>query len=242
MITRQLTIILSILLVGCSYKGVYNVEQLRLIPINKESKNSNVQLQIGSPDLQVTPSGMFKRQMVFDVKYKNTTSDTILIDPSQFKYWAVYSDNYPSTDRKYVLCINPDLSLEKMRKNKANLSSEKNPYSHKDKSTGAIITSALIEGTFNLISGTNQDDENYQSRAEKELEWNKEKKSMMEYLTTNIEFFENEALLKTSLSPNMTVSGKILFPIETKAKRIELILPIGTESTTIRFTQQIDWY
>ncbi|WP_461629815.1 hypothetical protein [Labilibaculum euxinus] len=238
--TNSLALILFFLLTGCAHQGVYNIKQLNVKPINKELRRTI--LQSDSYELQMTPDGMFQRQMVFDVQFKNTSADSLIIDPSQFTYCPVYPKNYVSTDQIHVQCVNPDAALEQMRENKTNLIAAKNPYSLKDKSIGDILTDGLIEGSINLIFGIDTDDENYETREEKELAWNKEKESELKSIAANIDFLENKALLKTTLPPNKTIGGKILFPIETKASQIQIILPVGNQSDTVCFKQTIDWY
>ncbi|PKQ68699.1 hypothetical protein BZG01_02975 [Labilibaculum manganireducens] len=238
--TNSLALILFFLLTGCAHQGIYNIKQLNVRPISRESEGTI--LQSDSHELQMTPDGMFQRQMVFDVQFKNTSADSLIIDPSQFRYCPAFPKNYTPEDQKYVQCVNPDATLEQMRENKTNLIAAKNPYSLKDKSIGDILTDGLIEGSINLIFGIDTDDENYETPEEKELNWNKEKESELKSIAANMDFLENKALLKTTLPPNKTIAGKILFPIETKAIQIQVILPVGNQSDTVSFKQAIDWY
>ena len=159
-----------------------------------------------------------KQEVVFSLKITNLGSDTVLISPELFlsKYFADsfnlnlahrYSKN-PETE-----ILNLDKSISRQNAQDAN------------REGSELVFFALAIATDAVL-----DDEDRSNTEDYDLEEEERKVNAaitLENTRNQKEFWELDALRKTSLPPNYYLEGLVVFPMAAEAKSVNVILPIN---------------
>ncbi|MCY1633653.1 hypothetical protein [Marinifilum sp. D737] len=235
-----LGIILGTMLCSCSYKNIYTLKKFHVNPLQSEYHSGYSEYTADKYKIQLKYISRKEDKIDFEAIITNTSKDTIFIDPSLFYYKAYRKTEINSYNHiQSYSCINSDSLLQKAFEVKQQLSHAKNPYSKENYTTSSIITEALVAGFFESLSGSENEDDEYESREEMEANWVKDRIQIVTRCDETIDYLQNEAILNTSLAPKNMVKGKLRFTLILKAKRVKFYFPVAEcKTSSLIFDQQ----
>ena len=172
-----------------------------------------------------------KQEVVFSLKITNLGSDTVLISPELFlsKYFADsfnlnlahrYSKN-PETE-----ILNIDKSISRQNAQNAN----------KTLTELSFLAVAVTSDALSSEEGTPNTDQHLDDSHRRRVE----AENYLLNTRNQKEFWELDALRKTSLPPNYYLEGLVVFPMVAEAKSVNVILPInGSDCIFSYYIEQI---
>ncbi len=170
------------------------------------------------------------RKIYFDVCFLNKTGDSILISPDNVKCLFISA----SGDTTFASAINPEDVIDNLDKKAQRETAENNCGECMD----AGMCFFEVIDTFQDHKKTPQELEEAEvSRREREENTafrREEYKKTMEEIEHRRKFFSETALRKTTLKPDESISGKVLFnfPYDT----VKILLTLNTENREFKFT------
>jgi|GEM_PF-2913487 len=235
-----LGIILGTILSSCSYKSIYSLKEFHVNPLLSEYHSGYSEYTADKYKIQMKYISRKEDKIDFEAIITNTSKDTIFIDPSLFYYKAYRKTEINSYNHiQSYSCINSDSLLQRALIVKQELSHAKNPYSLENYTTKTIITEALVTGTIHALLGVKDNEDDYESREEKEANWEKDRIQALKRCDETIDYLQNEAILNTSLAPKNMVKGKLRFTLILKAKRLKFYFPVAEcKTSSLIFDQQ----
>lgn len=235
-----LGILLGTILSSCSYKSIYSLKEFHVNPLQSEYHSGYSECTTDKYKIQLKYLDRNEDKIDFEAIITNTSKDTIFIDPSLFYYKGYRKAEISLYNHiQTYSCINSDSLLQRALVVKQELSHAKNPYAPVNYKTKTIVSEALVTGAIYTLLGVKDDEDNYESREEKEANWEKERIQALKRCDDTIDYLQNEAILNTSLAPNEMVKGKLRFTLILKAKRVKFYFPVTEcKTSSLIFDQQ----
>jgi len=156
----------------------------------------------------------------FDVKIKNNSRRSILIDPSSFYYVPLETKSKEIPVSKFVFAGNPEEEILKLQ---AKIIQEKTDY--KNDQTANEVSGCL--GSFFSIADKTEEDRRSSEELQERVRRDKRSRERLNIrklslYKRSIEFWKTEALRKNTLKPGQSISGIIVFPARHKADKVLL--------------------
>jgi len=189
--------------------------------IIKETPNSRVEIAFIENN---------RNYFIFDFFYINKSSDTVLIDPSNF--WINTYRGFEHPIKKNALT--PEKSIIEIRRNIA-----QNEADQANQAISNVLESSL-EITEGLTTPAEEKDETYYEGRNNDRLVRLEEEQYSERIEQNLKsrkaFFEQEVLSKNSVLPLYNIEGQVFFPRDPRPSGIKLFLPVGND--TLSFSYQ----
>ncbi|KAA9331865.1 hypothetical protein [Adhaeribacter soli] len=235
---RYLLPVAALLLTSCV--SPYSISQLK--PQAEETTwlwgREYVQQTAEGITVKVAYENNDKNYALFNVSIENNSEKTILADPALFScklkgrlLTAKQTQKQPARDPETVF-----LNLEKQRSRQ---------YAEEANATIRQTTEVLTETASSIASrkqGETPEAREQRLYEREEANYRREQEEIkleVDRLSLNQQkfYFEQELLRKTTLPSQSFIYGKVFFPRHENAETYELILPIGGQSFTFRFSQ-----
>lgn len=167
----------------------------------------------------------------FDLSIANYTDQAVLIIPEDF-YCSV---THRLDEEKIIYAINP----EEMILN-CNKQIEKNYAQNQSEGRTELLFSLfdLAEDIHNNDKTDEEIDEQRADREDREVRYDKNKEKYianLNQLYNKRDFWQNEALRKTTLFPGHKLNGKVFFKIPTSSLMLQLFLPIEDRNLMLEY-------
>ena len=234
----------SALLLFCSilFQSCYSPSPIsKLKPLHQNTYwsfgNEVVQKSSNKIYLKKTFLKSDQNEYVFEIDIHNQSGDTILIDPSMFKYIPLDKDTFDI--ETYVFALSSEEEILRIDKKMAINEAE---ISKKQSLSLLRSTTNLIVDSKNIATG---DELTEKSVKRREFEEQQEYTNQQSYLNkhSNLnrqrEFWEISTLRKTSLPNGYHLKGLLLFPRNYQASYIKFYYPIDNKIITFDFQQEI---
>jgi len=237
------TLVAAALLSSCGTPG----RTYRLAPTSSDTRWYKGKEYAKTDRNDVTAAAAFIRTndwqgtaLEFDMWIANNSGREILVSPERFYYRLVSSpDGRPSVVDSVgpIHAIDPERRLKEFD---AALEGEMSDYT-----TLALINTVgnVVDAfvTLAVASKTSEEKQEERRSAEeiRQLREQEEHEERMRTLREQKREWETSALRKTTLGPNETIAGHVLFPLRPDASCIRLVLPVFDSSLTVVFRQSV---
>jgi len=182
-------------------------------------------------------------EIVFSCRIVNTGNETLTVDP------VTFNCHYTAEGKKPVDlifgAIDPQAKIMQVDKQ---IASERAKYKSQVGSDNTLVFFDLIGSFADIFSRPKNDHdrddrekaaEKRREQAEKREDEQKETLKRIEHLEQLREDMKNSLLQTSTVQPGESVTGYIIFPRVTDAKRLELHLYISGELVSFRFDQEL---
>lgn len=221
-------LVFFLIFTSCATQHFVTTPNLTLSPLSNDIR------QRDNYQAKVNFIGFKNWKYEFSVFIRNSSKDSISVNPSLFSYNSMPEKSKISPHLIYS--INPEERMNQLEMQKDSLMKEKNPYSLAGKSTKELVRRGLINGTIASIFG--QDHKKWESQRDKdEYYWEQDHNYYLNRVKKELEFWNNDALLSQVVAPNNKINGKVLFPISKSAKEIQVRILVQNDTLNFRFAQ-----
>jgi hypothetical protein len=170
----------------------------------------------------------------FSMTVRNKSCDTLITGPASWSYVPFYStlDSCVQSYPRLIRGIDPLERIVSLKKEKAELENEKNPYRGLSGIAISIVNQALTKGE-------DQKEQAARDMQKNADDWDAAHLQTINSMYVQIDFWRETALGKVVLAPKQEATGRILFPVEENAVEISVIVKVNGKAKATFFKQEI---
>ena len=177
---------------------------------------------------------------LFDVEVTNNSDQKIIVSPELFSYKVIQKIKNKALTDLSTFALDPEIKVLELQKSyslhKSEVETQNMFYALGYFLQFANQTKALVTNDVEL---SNEVDENTRKMKEDELLDDVRNQRIQESLSTSSYFWEILTLRKTTLRKFESIGGKVFFPVDETARKIEFFFPIDKYVLRICFDQEV---
>ncbi len=236
-------VLLALLFLQCAVPPPAPV--FRLVPVEADFKWVYGEPMVSRADNGIEMSLRFVEQaggnFVFDIEVWNFSADTILVAPDSFYYsYAIPQSSKNGKKSDGVRAHDPEQQMIGIEKA---ISTEHSRYAGAQMMNATISFIGLILDIATIGQPTSREEQQereirrYESRLS-QLEEEARHRNTIADLERTRSMWQSVTLRKTTLYPDESVGGRVMFPVSDKARFLRLHLRVGNSAHTIEYEQQ----
>lgn len=177
---------------------------------------------------------------LFDVEIFNNSENNILVNPELFYFKTLESTNNKRDSASITNALDPEKAILELQKayslHQSNVETQNMFNVFGNLLLLASQTKAIITNDTYLEEEVN---EHTQRMKEDELLDNVRNEKIERSLSSSKYLWETLALRKTTLKKDQSINGKVFFPVDESALKIEFFFPLGNYELNINFVQEV---